>query len=124
MKASLFILCFYLTGCSGIVFNSNMGPYVQNKAENSIRAGVVKEYSEGEIWQLNAAVVGYVDADYCQVDRMDEKPSQGYLMTKLKIDTQRLGGNGVVFQACGLQTTRASCYAYMTCKGTAYMVTN
>ncbi|MDP5141851.1 hypothetical protein [Rheinheimera baltica] len=97
---------------------------MQNKAENSIRAGVVKEYSEGEIWQLNAAVVGYVDADYCQVDRMDEKPSQGYLMTKLKIDTQRLGGNGVVFQACGLQTTRASCYAYMTCKGTAYMVTN
>ena len=124
MKLALILLSLLLTGCSGIVFNTNVSPYIQNKAENSIRAGVVTEYSESDIWRLNASVVGYVDADYCQIDIRDEQPNQSYLLSKLKIDTQRLGGNGLVFQSCGVQTTSASCYAYMTCNGTAYKVTN
>ena len=124
MKFSWIIISIFLAGCSGIVFDTNVRPYIEGKAEDTIRAGVVSEYKESEIWHLNASVVGYVDAEYCQANRTDQKPSQSYLMTKLKIDAQRLGGNGIVFNACGLQTTSARCYVYLTCTGTAYLVAN
>jgi hypothetical protein len=119
MKFLLLIICFLLNGCSTTTFNSNIGIY----AENKIRESVVKRYTNYEVWKLGATQVGHVEARFCQKDRRDHKPSKEALIADLKVKTQKLGGNALVFDSCLVNRTTASCHTKIDCNGMAYLIT-
>lgn len=123
MKIIFFTITLILAGCSSMEFNSNAGTYVTNKVENNLRKNAVKSYTNYEVWELGASQVGYVEANYCQVDLRDRKPSNDALISSLKIKAQRLGGNGLVFDACTVNNSTASCHSFTHCRGMAYLVT-
>jgi hypothetical protein len=84
----------------------------------------VKQYTNNEIRQLDASTLGLVEASYCQKDFKDAKPNKRYLISLLKVKTQRLGGNGVVFDSCALRTVSAVCHTHMKCQGIAYQISH
>jgi hypothetical protein len=111
-------LIFVLSACSGINFNTNIGPY----ATNRVKTVLVEEYSPEEIGRYDATFLGIVEASYCQ-ERIDEqKPNKSILVKDLKLKTHNLGGNGVVVEACGKSPVYGTCQAYMECRGVAYSV--
>lgn len=118
------LTCTLLLSCSHIVLHSNAGEYGQNKVDNTLRQGVVKRYTNAEVWTLGAAQVGYVETQYCQVDVKDRAPTRGTLIASLEVKAQQLGGNGLVFDSCLLNKNTASCYRYTHCRGMAYLVSN
>jgi hypothetical protein len=119
MKFLVLIICFLLNGCSTATFNSNAGIY----AENKIRESVVKRYTNSEVWKLGATQVGHVEARFCQKDIRDYKPSKEALIADLKVKTQKLGGNALVFDSCLVNRTTASCHTKIVCNGMAYLIT-
>jgi hypothetical protein len=123
MKILLLIIILILAGCSSVKFNSNADVYVKNKIQNSIRKNAVKSYTNYEIWELGASQLGYVEANYCQEDIRDRKPSNDALISSLKIKAQKLGGNALVFDSCLINNSTASCHSYTECRGIAYLVT-
>jgi len=108
-----------LNGCSTATFNSNAGIY----AENKIRKSVVKRYTNYEVWKLGASQVGYVETKYCQKDVRDYRPSQETLISELKVKTQKLGGNALVFDSCLVNRSIGSCNTEIQCNGMAYLIT-
>ncbi|KGJ93481.1 hypothetical protein [Colwellia psychrerythraea] len=117
MKYICFIILFILTGCSSSTF------YAGGKGvENSIRKSVVKGYTNNEVFKLGASQVGYVEAEYCRINNRDSIVSQSYLIDILKVKTQKLGGNGLVFDSC-LVHINATCISYTKCQGMAYLIT-
>ncbi|WP_085297005.1 hypothetical protein [Cognaticolwellia mytili] len=119
MKFLFPIICFLLNGCSTATFKSNAGIY----AENKIRKSVVKRYTNYEVWKLGASQVGYVETQYCQKDIRDYKPSKEGLISDLKVKTQKLGGNALVFDSCLVNRSTASCNTHIQCNGMAYLIT-
>ena len=119
-KLSLTAIAFsalYITGCNGIQFNTNAGPYLSDR----ISATVVREYTIAEISQYNATTLGFVEASYCQEKIDERKASKSSLIRDLKVRTQKMGGNGVVVEACGVAEF-GGCRTYMECRGVAYSV--
>jgi len=119
MKFLLPIICFLLNGCSTVTLNSNADIY----AENKIRKSVVKRYTNYEIWELGASQVGYVETKYCQKDIRDYNPSKEALISELKVKTQKLGGNALVFDSCLVNRSTGSCNTQTQCNGMAYLIT-
>ncbi|QKX16230.1 hypothetical protein [Microbulbifer sp. YPW1] len=107
----------FTTACNGIQFNTNAGPYVSDRLSSTL----VREYTISEISRYNATTLGFVNASYCQ-DKLDErKASKSALVRDLKVRTQKMGGNGLVVEACG--TTKFNgCLSYIECRGVAYAV--
>ena len=118
MKFLILIMFFNLIGCSSINFNTNAPKHIQN----SIRKSVVKSYTNYEVWELRAKQLGYVEAQHCQVDFRENIPSKKSFISSLKVKTQKLGGNGLVFDSCIVSKT-ASCNTHTLCRGNAYLVT-
>lgn len=119
MKFLLPILCLLLNGCSTAEFNSNGRVYVENK----IRKSVVNRYTYNEVWKLGGAQLGHVEAQYCQIKIEDYAPSKSTLISQLKVETQKLGGNALVFDACLINRSTGSCNALIKCNGMAYLIT-
>ncbi|WP_371379311.1 Rcs stress response system protein RcsF [Thalassotalea aquiviva] len=122
MKIVLLIVTLILAGCSSVEFNSNMGGFVKNKVENTVKKGSVKSYTNTEVWELGASQVGYVETNYCQKDFRDREPSKSSLISSLKIKAQKLGGNALVFDSCIVNNSTASCHSHTKCRGMAYLV--
>ncbi|GAW98035.1 MULTISPECIES: hypothetical protein [Colwellia] len=118
MKVLLSLVLILLNGCSTTTFNSNAGVY----AENSIRKSVVDRYTNEEVWRLGASQIGYVETNYCQVDYRDLTPSTKAFISELKVKTQKLGGNALVFDSC-IKAGNASCHKQIQCRGMAYLIT-
>jgi hypothetical protein len=117
MKFIYFIILFILFGCSSSTY------YAGGKGiENSIRKSVVKSYTNNEVWELRAKQLGYVEAQHCQVDFRENIPSKKSFISSLKVKTQKLGGNGLVFDSC-IVSRNASCNTHTLCRGSAYIVT-
>ncbi len=76
-----------------------------------------------EVWELGASQVGFVEANYCQIDFRDHKPSKDALISELEVKTQKLGGNALVFDSSLVNRSTASCHTQIQCKGMAYLVT-
>lgn len=119
MKFLVLFICLLLNGCSIASFNSNADIY----GENKIRKSVVKRYTNYEIWELDAARLGYVETRYCQKDIRDYKPSKNTLISDLKVKTQKLGGNALVFDSCLVNRSTGSCHTHIQCNGMAYLIT-
>ena len=113
------LILFILNGCSSATINSNAGVYL----ENSLRQSVVDRYSNYEVWKLGASQVGYVESNYCQIDYRDLKPSTDTFISELKVKTQKLGGNALVFDSC-INSKTASCHLHTQCRGMAYLIGN
>ena len=107
-----------LTACSSGKFETNIDKHIQN----SIRKSVVRTYTNQEIWQLGAKHISYVDAEHCQANFQESIPSKKAFIASLKVKTQKLGGNALVFDSCIVSKT-ASCNTHSLCRGTAYLVT-
>jgi len=122
MKLIFIIVLLTLSSCSSVKLSSNADIYLGNKIENTIRQGAVKRYTHNEVWKLGAVQVGYVESDYCQLDFRDRRLDQNTLISSLKVKTQKLGGNALVFDSCLVNNTMASCHRYTKCKGMAYMI--
>ncbi|MCK7599196.1 hypothetical protein M0G74_18135 [Microbulbifer sp. CAU 1566] len=117
MKIFIIIFTVLVSACSGMTFNTNLGPY----AKNRVKTVIVEEYSPVEISKYDAITLGIVEASYCQ-ERIDEpKPSKRAVVNDLKVRTHSLGGNGVVVEACGTAANGA-CTQYLECRGVAYSV--
>ncbi|MEW6997379.1 hypothetical protein AADZ86_06725 [Colwelliaceae bacterium BS250] len=119
-KSFILFLCLFLGSCS---INTNLGPYAQKKASKEIRSSVVDVYSRDEIWQLKAINLGIVETDYCQNDRFGTLPSEKDLNKVLRSKTQRLGGNGIVYDHCQSGRNYMNCKLYIRCNAMAYEVT-
>lgn len=122
MKLLLSLVFFLLNGCSASTANSIADIYVKNKVENSIRKSAVERYTNEEVWRLGATQVGYVESNYCQVDFRDLKPSTKALISELEVETQKLGGNALVYDSC-IKSRTATCQSYTQCRGMAYIIT-
>lgn len=118
MKVNALGLAALITsGCSGVEFNTNLGPY----ASSRVKAATVQEYTPEEINRYDAVSLGFVEASDCQKRVDDSEPSKRGLLNAMKIRAHTLGGNGLVVEACGRAQT-AGCLVYMECRGTAYSV--
>lgn len=106
-----------VTGCNGIQFNTNAGPYVSDRLSSTL----VREYTISEISRYNATTLGFVNASYCQEKLDERKASKSALMRDLKVRTQKMGGNGLVVEACGTSEFNG-CLSYIECRGVAYAV--
>ena len=122
MKYCYLVIIGMLSGCSTAKFYSNADTYVQKKAEKIIRNSVVKRYTYNEVWKLGATQLGYVDTSFCQMDFRDRQPSKEALISDLAVQAQKLGGNALVFDACAVNRSTASCHSYIQCNGVAYLV--
>lgn len=116
MKYIILITLLFLISCSSTINIKGEG------IENKIRRSVVKQYSNNEIWQLNATQLGYVESEHCQVDFRDPIQTKYALISLLKVKTQKLGGNALVFDSCLVNSTSASCHQHTKCRGIAYLV--
>ena len=115
--AIITVVSIFLSACNGIQFNTNAGPYVSDRLSSTL----VREYTISEISQYQATTLGFVEASYCQ-DKPDErKASKSALVRDLKVRTKKMGGNGLVVEACGA-TKFGGCLSYMECRGVAYAV--
>ncbi|WP_078085491.1 hypothetical protein [Microbulbifer mangrovi] len=114
---TLAITALFLAGCNGIQFNTNAGPYVSDRLSSTL----VREYTISEISQYDATTLGFVEASYCQDKLNERKASKTTLVRDLKVRTQKMGGNGLVVEACGT-TEFSGCLSYMECRGVAYAV--
>jgi len=110
-----------ITGCAAINVNHNTKPYIIKRAQDAIRSSVVEEYSRNEIWQLSTVNLGLVSSEYCQGSDRYTDLTKNNLIEQLKIKTQRLGGNGLVFDSCFLENN-GRCNSLLSCKGIAYQV--
>lgn len=113
----LMVLCLLLTGCSSVNFTTNAPEHIQN----SIRKSVVKTYTNYEMWELGAKRLGYVETQHCQTSYQEGVPSKSAFISTLKVKTQKLGGNGLVFDSC-IVNQSASCNTHTLCRGVAYLV--
>ncbi|WP_323846078.1 hypothetical protein [Microbulbifer magnicolonia] len=111
------VIAVLLCGCSGVQFNTNWGSY----ADSRVKAASVREYSMEEIDRYNATSLGLVEASHCQQKPGEREPSRHALVNDLKLRAQRLGGNGLVIEACG-KGAAAACERYMECRAIAYAV--
>lgn len=120
MRAVLLLITLAtLGGCHGIQFSTNLGPY----AEGRIKAASVREYTPVEIGRYDATTLGFVEAAQCQRRADEAEPRRSTLVQELKQRTQKLGGNGVVVEACGAATGGyEGCLRYLECHGVAYAV--
>lgn len=118
MKVFLPLILLLLNGCSTTGFQSNAGKYV----ENNIRESVVDSYTNEEVWRLRGSQVGYVETNYCQLDYRDRTPSTNAFISELKVKTQKLGGNALVFDSC-IKGGTAACHKNIQCRGMAYLIT-
>lgn len=123
MKTLFILSILLLGGCSSVNYNSNADTYIKNKIESNLRTNAVKSYTNYEVWEMGASLVGYVETNYCQEDFRSSKPSNDYLISKLKIKAQKLGGNALVFDSCLINNSSAACHSYTECRGIAYLVT-
>jgi hypothetical protein len=122
MKTLFLISLVLLNGCSSLKFNTNAGGYANKKVQDNARQGSVKSYNQNEIWALNASQMGLVETNYCQLKFNDRKPSTNKLVSSLKVKTQKLGGNALVFDACVVNNSTASCHSRTRCRGMAYLI--
>lgn len=118
-KLLILIACLSLSACS---FNTNIGPYTKKKIDTGIRSSVVEVYGRDDIWQLTAITLGRVETDYCQINRLGNIPSERELNKILRSKTQRLGGNGIVYDSCESGRNYRSCEIYIRCQAMAYKV--
>lgn len=118
MKFILIIFLLLLSSCSTLGFKTNAPEHIQD----SIRKSVVKTYSNYDVWELGAKQLGYVDTEHCQVNFRESIPNKSTLISSLKVKTQKLGGNALVFDACIISKT-ARCNTQTLCRGTAYLIT-
>ena len=81
------LIILLLNGCGGMTLNTNFGSYVINKAQKSARASAVEEYSQTEILNFDASVIGFVNTDFCQDSRNKTLPSKKALKKSLKVET-------------------------------------
>ncbi|SDK23530.1 hypothetical protein [Microbulbifer yueqingensis] len=114
---SLLTVTGIVAGCSGLEFRTNIGPYTESR----LVSAAVEIYSPTEISRYDAVTLGNVEATACQ-ERPDEPvASRAELVRQMKMRAHRLGGNGLVIEACG-KTTLGVCQTYIECHGTAYSV--
>lgn len=95
---------------------------MKNKVQRAIRSSVVDAYTRNEIWQLNASNLGIVEADFCQVNLNGSVPSESSLRKRLKVETQLIGGNGIVYDSCERGSHYLNCKKYIRCQATAYNI--
>jgi hypothetical protein len=119
MKFLVSIIFLLLSGCSAVDFNNNSDIYVEKK----ILKSVVKTYTNYEVWELGASQIGYVETRFCQKGIRDYKPSKEALISELKVKTQKLGGNALVFDSCLVNRSTGSCNTDIQCNGMAYSIT-
>lgn len=123
IKIYSFLLCtIFLSSCSGVYFNSNVEPYMKNKVQRAIRSSIVDAYTRNEIWQLNASNLGIVETDFCQINLNGSVPSESTLRKRLKVKTQLIGGNGIVYDSCERGSYYLNCKKYIRCQATAYKI--
>ncbi len=118
MRIFLPLLLLLINGCQSTSFDSNAGEYVKHQ----IRESVVESFTNEEVWRLRGAQVGYVETNYCQVDYRDLTPSTNAFISELKVKTQKLGGNALVFDSC-IKGGNVSCHKLIQCRGMAYKIT-
>jgi len=118
-KLLILLVFLSLTSCA---INTNLGPYAKNKVEGAIRSSVVEVYSRNEIWQLETITLGQVETEYCQTNRLSNTPSERELNKILRSKTQRLGGNGIVYDSCESGRNYRNCEIYIRCQAMAYKV--
>ena len=118
-KISIIFFCLLLGACS---LKATIGPNAKKHIETSIRSSVVDVYSRNEIWKLKAVNLGLVETDFCQTNKYEGLPPQSALYKILKSKTQKLGGNGIVYESCKTGRTYMNCELYMRCQATAYKI--
>lgn len=124
----LFFVSIFLLSCQNLSYKSNVDPYVKNKVQHSIRASVVEEYSNNEVWKLNGKNLGVVENEFCQQRNISDGngrvvlPSDKLLQDSLKADTQLLGGNGIVYDTCFNSVNYMGCDQYKRCRATAFLI--
>ena len=111
------LLILACCGCSGIKFNTNVGPYVGSQ----LKSAGVREYTIEQVNQFDAISLGFVTASDCQANARDSEPSKRGLERALKNQVHNRGGNGLVIEACSRQQS-AGCLAFLECRGVAYSV--
>jgi hypothetical protein len=119
LKLLILITCLSLSSCA---FNTNIGPSVNKKIDRGIRNSVVEVYGRDDIWQLTAITLGRVETDYCQTNRLGNIPSERELNKILMSKTQRIGGNGIVYDSCERGRNYRNCEIYIRCQAMAYKV--
>ncbi|MFQ3219844.1 MAG: hypothetical protein ACI8R9_002294 [Paraglaciecola sp.] len=119
MSKFIIILSFFISSCT---FNTNLGSYVKKKIHNDIRSSTVYVYNRNEIWNLKTINLGRVETNYCQNEKFGNLPSERELNKVLRSKTQKLGGNGIVYDSCESGRNYMNCELYIRCQGAAYIV--
>ncbi|WP_345427748.1 hypothetical protein [Halioxenophilus aromaticivorans] len=117
MRLLLVLVALLSVGCGRFSVQTN----ASNVLAGQTSALLVKEYAPTEIAQYDASVLGYVEASDCQQRASDTKPNRRSVVNKLKIQTQKMGGNGLVVMACA-ESVEAMCNRYLACRAEAYLV--
>ncbi|PKG73564.1 hypothetical protein CXF86_16420 [Shewanella sp. GutCb] len=116
---AVFCALFYLAGCQGVQFQSNVTPeYVGD----TLKATKVVEYSVEDIYSFDSQMIGDVASSYCQKAPNSPKPGYSMLLRDLKYKVQQLGGNGVVIMECTKQDPFAECSYFLECRALAYKI--
>ena len=106
-----------LTACSNINVSSNAGQYGALRAKSL----AVKEYSQDDLFRLNAYSLGIIEASYCQKDRNQATPSERSLINNLKVQAYNLGANGIIVANCQ-SDSYDMCHSDMTCSAEAFSI--
>ena len=124
MKKLLILAVVFITSCSTVSYRMSVDPSLPTQIENRIRTNLVKQYTNYQIWQLEADMVGMVESEHCRKNQRDYDVKTDYLISVLKVKTQKLGGNGLVYDSCEVREPGALCYTHTKCRGMAYVVHN
>ncbi|TKB44376.1 hypothetical protein [Thalassotalea mangrovi] len=107
-----------LTGCSNIRVSGNLGDLVGT----SFRANNVESYTFEELMAYNHRYLASLNEEYCHTDKFEPAPSFKHLERNLKSETQKLGGNAIVFDVCEKQSNYQNCTALLRCQASAYVI--
>ncbi|WP_076414369.1 hypothetical protein [Shewanella sp. UCD-KL12] len=117
----LSLLAVSISACSGVKFQTNMSPDINEHIQSAASADKVIEYSAEEIQRYRADSLGLLVSSFCQSDLNSPKPSRYSLKQDLKYQTQKAGGNGFVVMEC-IDNPYPGCNAFLECRALAYSV--
>lgn len=112
------MLCLLLTACSGATLRTNIGSVALNNAV----ASTVEVYTLAELSRHKYIGLGEVSSTYCstEIDPI-ERISVDDLKKDLKVQVQKLGGNAIIFYACG-KVSYPGCKQYFECNGEGFAI--
>lgn len=116
----LVLSVFLLASCT---IKTNLGSYLNSKAETEIRSSGVNVYGASEIFSYQTQFLGQVETDFCQNEKLGKLPPKSKLQRTLKVKAQKMGGNGIVYNQCKAAQYYNGCEKYLRCEGSVFSVT-